>query len=758
MKRGCYVLFSFILWLLASCADSEVSDFLQPEEGGNIVLSVHTGISVSRAENTFPDREIESALDSLDIFISDNNGSIVHYERIREVSDAPDKVTLKARKENFTSGSQYRVDVIANARSKESDFKVLSSLNDLKGVIQEDYRIQVSGGKKFGSIGPTITGVPDNFLMDGCISSVILNDGTSRHTSLSVVLKRAAAKIVVKLARDKEKNTILFDDCELAKQEMGYNLRNMPYTTSMLADAPAHEVRTRKTDFFADEKGMFFHWDRDTVSIATYVYSYSWNSNDFFEKGTRMTVNLPIKVITGQTESGENITEDYHDSYYQVLLTKDNSFKRNTYYEVIATIQAPGAIDHAHPETLENLSFSTRPWVQTEINIGADKKAKYLSVNKDTLDMHNIEMDATSLSFVSSSAVRATVKEVWYINMFGNKVSSDGNGNEKINYKDENDNVKSVSMSSLKNDLIEVIPDENLAGSIKVYSPIPLNNAIRYILFEVENEDNSTPEEVLVRQYPLEYITNIQGWYSYRSDFGGTTYENKGSNRYVNADWNNSKWNYANSNSDNTLFGSKVAEINKANDGTSTLKYYYWSKNGSKPTTNAGNLGSLQNARMYHVRITSTSTEYKVGIPKQYVNASETKVVNGENHYAHYIDGTTDKIKKANQELVSPSFMIASQLGATQSPPNVDVAAQHCANYVEVYKDENGNPVHLTNWRLPTEAEVLIIMKFQYVENAAMAEVLSGKQYWSATGAVLNKKKENENSTQIAVRCIRDAY
>ena len=76
---------------------------------------------------------------------------------------------------------------------------------------------------------------------------------------------------------------------------------------------------------------------------------------------------------------------------------------------------------------------------------------------------------------------------------------------------------------------------------------------------------------------------------------------------------------------------------------------------------------------------------------------------------------------------------------------------------MEVYKDGE-NEIHLDNWRLPTEAEVKIIMKFQYVDNAAMDEVLSGKFYWSAKGTVLNEKKQNENSTQTAVRCIRDAY
>ena len=111
-----------------------------------------------------------------------------------------------------------------------------------------------------------------------------------------------------------------------------------------------------------------------------------------------------------------------------------------------------------------------------------------------------------------------------------------------------------------------------------------------------------------------------------------------------------------------------------------------------------------------------------------------------------------------NKKLVSPSFMIASQLGATYAPSSTAQAASHCANYVETYKDENGKVVHLDDWRLPTEEEIKIIIRFQYADNAAMDEVLSGQKYWSATGEVENPQSSSTNSNQSAVRCIRNAF
>lgn len=72
---------------------------------------------------------------------------------------------------------------------------------------------------------------------------------------------------------------------------------------------------------------------------------------------------------------------------------------------------------------------------------------------------------------------------------------------------------------------------------------------MRYIIFTVENEEG-IKREVKVAQYPLEYITNIQGWYSYRSDFGGTTWENyrDPSQKRVSAynyDSRNDTWSYS---------------------------------------------------------------------------------------------------------------------------------------------------------------------------------------------------------------------
>lgn len=719
MKTIHRILYVMLIVVWSACAD----EHLPQTEAGRIVLNFSSGLSVSRDAEYV---SVESALSHLDIFIwnldgqDDEPNTIKHYERIHGPLASPTgSVSLQVQKNDFDNGKDYRMDVIANATASEETFKNFNQWADLRDAVQKDYRIQLTGGQDYGAVGPTIQDIPSHFLMDGVAKQngsarLQLNKANSDDIQLSVILNRAAAKIEVRL---KAGEGVSFLDTPEAKQKMGYYLRNLCYSTSLLSEA-THSPILRKTDLFADAANIFFHWTSTQVSIAAYAYSHYWTSSNFFDNGTRMIVNLPVKYHN----------TDYVDNFYQILLTQGEQidgnkwygFNRNTHYIVEATINAPGAIDHMEPVELTTLRYSAKEWKQVDIEIGNDVRPEYLSVNKDTLDMHNIAMDANSLSFISSSAVTVTVEEAYYYNKFGQK----------------------VSVNNITGNGISATPDTGLSGNITVKSNVPTNNAIRYIRLKVTNKENKV-ETVLVRQYPLEYITNIQGYYSYRSDFGGTTYRNQGTNRYVATngwDEKQKKWTYTTDggSNDSYLFTSKYVSQENAN-GTSKINYYKWTKknNNKYNIADDGNINTLINARMYHVRITSTSSTYKIGIPNQ-------------------VDGYTD-ITAENNDLVSPSFMIASQLGATYSPTSVDQAASHCANYVEVYKDGE-NEIHLDNWRLPTEAEVKIIMKFQYVDNAAMDEVLSGKFYWSAKGTVLNEEKQNENSTQTAVRCIRDAY
>jgi hypothetical protein len=159
----------------------------------------------------------------------------------------------------------------------------------------------------------------------------------------------------------------------------------------------------------------------------------------------------------------------------------------------------------------------------------------------------------------------------------------------------------------------------------------------------------------------------------------------------------------------------------------------------------------------------ASSSEYTVGRPALDENG--------------YTAGDED-----NAKLVSPSFVIASRLGAVLSTysglsnmsneKKLIAFADHCKNYVEVddVNDDKKDPVEVhDNWRLPTKAELEIIINIQGKsgQNAdAIDYLLNGAYYMSASGPVYNPKNSDGSSAlanpmdakDVAIRCVRDAF
>lgn len=709
-------------------------------EGDSIILDI--------ASETLPLMKSEAsgaeiAVDHLDVLIFEENGAYRWHERITSLNGSREgTVTLSAKREDFTANSGYWVYLVANSSHPAEDFNNID-LNGLRTMMEETRNIHLTGWD--GSGAET---APENFLMDGIAypgvntaepqnpGTVVLNDGVvSNDTELKVTLRRAAAKIVVKIAKGDD---VTFTD----SGEAGFYLSNMPWTSSVVSgvDAPA-ELRT--PDLFRYSGTPFYNWTDDVITVTTYAYAHDWADVSALENELRLVVNIPLEYKTSPDDAEAVV---YEDSYYQIPVSRDKVLERNTCYEVRVTVNTPGATNPSEPVTLDEIEYGVVDWTEKTINVGGVEDAAYLSLNRYELELHNIEDDATSLVFASSSPVSVTVNRVWYIDKFGQE--------SDVQYENvvDSDNVPCITVAA----------ESGLNGNLTIHSDLPTNNTIRYIELTVSNKDN-IDRMVVIRQYPLEYITNVQGWYSYRDDFGGTTYEllngqdvsgkefsNRISPRTVACDWNNGRWKMHDEPTYDYgiwtysyFFASKFAEQNS--DGTSVISYYIWNERTSGSIFNrrysynvssaadGGTLDGLDNARMYHVQITSSSAEYTLGRPR-------------------ITDGKTDP-REDNAELVSPSFMIASQLGAVLAAESVEQAASHCEQYVEV--DENGNVYD--NWRLPTEAELKIIMDFQYAENAAMDEVLSGSRYWSASGRVTNEHVSYDPYAG-AIRCIRDVY
>lgn len=676
----------------------------------SIVLDLSSGVTKAA------DTDVESFVNHIDVIIFDQAGTEPGnkvYSGRYTVNNAS-SLTLSAKRSSFASGQKYYVYLIANSTLPVSDYEAVATYNDLVDKKQEDYNLHLTALEAADA--------PRYFLMDAVAkdasdsSPVVLNNGVyTDNTVLEAVLTRAAAKVVVNITASEN---VEFKQFSVAEGSEGglYYVRNMPYDTYILAEArPAEQIRTAKVRTTTKTNNAYFTWnpseDAKHVSLVTYVYPNNWADNSILEREACVVMNLPMVYTSGES------SVNHYNSWYKIPMTDEKMFKRNNYYEVNITLNRPGATEESTPIELNDIYYAVEEWVEQDIYVGGDDKPKYLSVNKTEMEMRNIAVDASTLSFASSSPVTITVKDIYYYNKFGQKTTV-------------NPTITGTTEAG------------SIAGNITVNSPLPTNNAIRYFTLVVTNQDGIT-REVTVTQYPLEYITNTQAYYSYRTDYVNnnnsqpTTYEHKGAG-YVSASWSNTYWNYSSSTGSNYFFTSKVADQNS--DGTSDIHYYSYG-NSNTPSKSRNAINGLDNARMYHVQITATSPTYVLGIPE----------LDSEG----YTDNSSD-----NAKLVSPSFMIASQLGAvfssggnTQS--NRDRAKTHCKEYAETYINDQGEVVHLTDWRLPTEAEIGIIVKFQ-TSSEVMDVVLSGQYYFCASGAVATNVTGNNEG--YFLRCIRDVY
>ncbi len=765
--------------MMCACISEENPGGPMEPEGNDIILNFTTGSETTSRAGTTPGVGVENAVSHLDVFIfnavvNDKDDNVLyHHERIPVNDDSgAGKITLKEiKKDNFDPSTEYMVYVLANVKDENvrknvagndteynTAFNVASikTLSELKSLIQVNPDIHLTGMTDLS--GTPNANVPQTFLMDGMAvlkengsEKFVLNaTGNTKNTELSVTLNRAAAKILVRI---KKGDKVTF----APKSEAGnakYYILNLPISGTLLPDDNKENPILPRQQSTSTGMTNFFKWGAETdtedniteITVKGYSYSHNWaGTSDVLTNRVRLVVNIPMSYDTEGTILTEN--------WYQIPVCKDAVLERNYYYEVEVTVNVKGGISPESTTTLENIRYSARP--MTEVNFsagGSSNKAKYLTLNNTEMEMHNMDTDSKTMEFATSSEIdndETTVIEAYYYNKYGQKT-----------------NVTTAEKNKIE--ITPVYDESGFSGKLTVYSPQPTNNTIRYIKVKVSNTDGIT-KEFLIRQFPLLYITNIQGWYSYRDDFKNdrsenstskpTTYEYAG-DRIVGISYNESQNSYSYNTSISGFFRSKVVRSTYASDysyeeyrGRSNIDYYQWNNSTSKGHSNSEDPG---NAKMYHLRITATSNEYTLGKPRMLPAGAS-------------IDESYTDPSPENSLLVSPSFMIASRLGALWSSSLdltydneeekeriLGIVREHCRQYVEVTED--GTEYH--NWRLPTDAELKIIFAKQGASGAtadAIDYLLNANYYWSAMGYVENNQTEYQFRGTASVRCIRDA-
>ena len=143
---------------------------------------------------------------------------------------------------------------------------------------------------------------------------------------------------------------------------------------------------------------------------------------------------------------------------------------------------------------------------------------------------------------------------------------------------------------------------------------------------------------------------------------------------------------------------------------------------------------------MYVLQLTSSNDSYTLGRPS--LVAHTVTYSNDPRSITYY---TSD------DDVISPAFMLGSQLGAVNTVSSAEFAAMHCAKYLE-----HSNGKDYIGWRLPTQQELRYMMEHQ--NGAAMIEVLSGEYYWTLDGTYGRYTGGSGGSANGSkyVRCVRD--
>lgn len=561
---------------------------------------------------------------------------------------------------NLQEHKDYFVYSIANAKE---DLTQVKSLADLEKKVQTDEDIW----KPYSSD----KNATKNFLMTANSDWTVSQEPTQ---TIDSKLTRAAAKIVVNFKIDIAGYEVVG---EPTWQLLNYNTQttlfgvNTAKSIASMSEAETSETMKKTTDGY---------------QLVTYSYATLWEDN----------ASAPQAKIKVMLQKGDEKPVDY---YYSIPVRDPKatkSLERNYVYTANATVTSLGSSSDITYGDAMNLVYDVQKWTkgeETTINAGDQK---YLLVSPTFMIMKNQRFDNSTIKFYGSGECKVQTVEIYYYDKNGKKQSCSGSQyfNASAKYADGHGELK---------DKGTIVIGEEKSTTANDFVPL----SVKYIKIKVTCD--GLKELVTIKQYPLEYIQGIAGWYSTKDDW---------------IDWQTDQASHQTKKTySDDIFNARVYENNNM------YEYYdngtgWW---GNKPPFTAqkgSRITEQNNNQMYVVQITETDGTYVIG------------------------HGTSD-----NDDMVSPAFMLASQLGVVSiSNSSFNMAKNHCDKYIEVNTDKK----KYTDWRLPTPSEVKVICKYQNNKNQnVMSEVLKRKYYWTRNGKT-TIANSNDNTSQGFIRCVRD--
>ena len=384
------------------------------------------------------------------------------------------------------------------------------ALTDLQGKTLTQLGALVSSGANVLGAQNNPTEKQTDFLMDGAanVQTYRWNNNQREITVGSIVaLRRAAAKLRVRLTPPTNirgnagENFTVVGNPQIA-------LVNGVSNTNVLSENMLGSGRTYinngQTSFQDMGKRAFNGTQFFARPIPFYVYAHSWGND--VNNETYLLIKLRLRANNGNK-----------DSYYKIPLknvlpssgsVEDwNRIVRNTVYDIQSTITAEGSAEPTNPVTIQS-SIAVEDWTATKPVDGSIAEAHYLVVTQTNPEMRatdELEIQYISDLPLDEATLRNSLRATYPV--------FDQSGNATYNSPDMS--KIAVSLTSREGRTF-----------IKVKSPVPINYVPLTIIFTAKQKDSNVlpPVPVTVSQLPPIYVTakqSIGRVYSYWTSFFG---------------------------------------------------------------------------------------------------------------------------------------------------------------------------------------------------------------------------------------------
>lgn len=720
---------------------------LTTSDGEHELLSSRAGESSSELR--------ESEVSTLDVFIVDNaDGKVVQYKHIESsaITEGKAEVMSGDWKSVLTKNS-YDFYVLANYPG-ETTLKDLTSKDQVTKIIAKDKTILRVEGETYGASDPPSTTYKGKlFSMAGTVTTFNPSQYEDQAT-VSVNLARNAAKIVINLSYSSGFTSGVSRLADLTKTLVNYAVTANVFSTDIPKDAElgGEPALSGNSDQSLSNK---VEGDGTSRKETLYFYTYPTDWSTDLMREAYVLLNIPYY------KSG---SADKINNYYKIPLrisTTSSELKLagNTEYTYTVTVDRVGNTEIDAPVTLDVQNVTQAPWKEKKVDFG-NEKPTYLITSADRIDITEsmISKDPdqygrASFTFTSGSSVdNIELSKAYYVNKDQTQVQTLNDRNLKDNCTfqvtyDDNETKRSGTVS------------------VQITGGVPANLASHHYEFLLTNE-NGLQKTVRVSMRPEIYVTPLQGIMSTRTNLT-TQFNVVATVSPIQISMNGQQdGNYETS---QYIFYPRIARW----DSGDPRKFYKirWVKmsTGYPPSyilaadnTVSGAI-SQGNTNMFVIVMSQ--------IPKS-ISQYPDMVQYGVGRYTPSESGNPS----TDNNLISPMFIIASELGTTSGYSSFNGAFWQAKEYVEVaatsfitgYGAKPTNYRELKGWRLPTKGELALIAKLQIfpkqdvIDQTLVFKEESGSKpyytcfkdnnfYVSKTGSV-----ESTQTGLGSVRCVRD--